>query len=369
MRKSVIFRGLSLVCCRCRWCTDRWTSRQVLALVSRWQGSPSPSISVTWRVRMCCSSSTTSSGSLRPVQRYVRQSCKSLVGGMRVVRISKRINNLLQTRPFIVLVRWQVSALLGRIPSAVGYQPTLATDMGTMQERITTTKKGSITSVQAIYVPADDLTDPAPATTFAHLDATTVLSRGIAELGRWSLCQISRGSHIQWSASCRFLGKQVLHGEMRPLGIGLWHRDSSLQYWCVWRVFFAMTLNEPKVLVLSWKCRSPTPTETKMYRFCSLVLRQVSIRLWIPSTLHLVFSTRTSWDRSTTTWLEVFRKYCRFVMTQQKLVEICIKSIVVQIFTMMVTNPARFEHCYTMCWWERVPTQTAEWTFMPFGKA
>ncbi|TGZ72442.1 hypothetical protein CRM22_002083 [Opisthorchis felineus] len=77
----------------------------------------------------------------------------------------------------------EVSALLGRIPSAVGYQPTLATDMGTMQERITSTKKGSITSVQAIYVPADDLTDPAPATTFAHLDATTVLSRAIAELG------------------------------------------------------------------------------------------------------------------------------------------------------------------------------------------
>ena len=77
----------------------------------------------------------------------------------------------------------EVSALLGRIPSAVGYQPTLSTDMGQMQERITTTKKGSITSVQAVYVPADDLTDPAPATTFAHLDATTVLSRGIAELG------------------------------------------------------------------------------------------------------------------------------------------------------------------------------------------
>lgn len=76
----------------------------------------------------------------------------------------------------------EVSALLGRIPSAVGYQPTLATDMGQMQERITTTKKGSITSVQAIYVPADDLTDPAPATTFAHLDATTVLSRAISEL-------------------------------------------------------------------------------------------------------------------------------------------------------------------------------------------
>ena len=77
----------------------------------------------------------------------------------------------------------EVSALLGRIPSAVGYQPTLATDMGSMQERITTTNKGSITSVQAIYVPADDLTDPAPATSFAHLDATTVLSRQIAELG------------------------------------------------------------------------------------------------------------------------------------------------------------------------------------------
>lgn len=77
----------------------------------------------------------------------------------------------------------EVSALLGRIPSAVGYQPTLATEMGTLQERITSTKKGSITSVQAIYVPADDLTDPAPATSFAHLDATTVLSRQIAELG------------------------------------------------------------------------------------------------------------------------------------------------------------------------------------------
>ncbi|WP_414898262.1 F0F1 ATP synthase subunit beta [Rhodovulum sp. YEN HP10] len=77
----------------------------------------------------------------------------------------------------------EVSALLGRIPSAVGYQPTLATDMGALQERITSTKRGSITSVQAIYVPADDLTDPAPATSFAHLDATTVLSRAISELG------------------------------------------------------------------------------------------------------------------------------------------------------------------------------------------
>jgi F-type H+/Na+-transporting ATPase subunit beta len=77
----------------------------------------------------------------------------------------------------------EVSTLLGRMPSAVGYQPTLATDLGELEERITTTRKGSITSVQAIYVPADDLTDPAPATTFAHLDATTVLSRQIAELG------------------------------------------------------------------------------------------------------------------------------------------------------------------------------------------
>jgi F-type H+-transporting ATPase subunit beta len=77
----------------------------------------------------------------------------------------------------------EVSALLGRMPSAVGYQPTLASEMGAMQERITSTKNGSITSVQAVYVPADDLTDPAPATTFAHLDATTVLSRKIAELG------------------------------------------------------------------------------------------------------------------------------------------------------------------------------------------
>lgn len=77
----------------------------------------------------------------------------------------------------------EVSALLGRIPSAVGYQPTLATDLGQLQERITTTKNGSITSVQAVYVPADDLTDPAPATTFAHLDATTVLSRALTELG------------------------------------------------------------------------------------------------------------------------------------------------------------------------------------------
>ena len=82
----------------------------------------------------------------------------------------------------------EVSALLGRIPSAVGYQPTLGTDMGELQERITSTKSGSITSIQAIYVPADDYTDPAPAATFAHLDATTELSRPIAELGYLSGC-------------------------------------------------------------------------------------------------------------------------------------------------------------------------------------
>src|SRR5437879_6894815 len=77
----------------------------------------------------------------------------------------------------------EVSALLGRMPSAVGYQPTLSTEMGGLQERITSTKKGAITSVQAIYVPADDLTDPAPATAFAHLDATTVLNRALTEIG------------------------------------------------------------------------------------------------------------------------------------------------------------------------------------------
>ena len=88
----------------------------------------------------------------------------------------------------------EVSALLGRMPSAVGYQPTLATEMGVMQERITSTRHGSITSVQAVYVPADDLTDPAPATTFAHLDATTVLSRKISELGIYPAVEIGRAS-------------------------------------------------------------------------------------------------------------------------------------------------------------------------------
>src|SRR5699024_8065731 len=95
----------------------------------------------------------------------------------------------------------EVSALLGRMPSAVGYQPTLATEMGAMQERITSTKKGSITSVQAVYVPADDLTDPAPATTFAHLDATTVLSRKIAELGIYPAVDLLESSSRMLEAS------------------------------------------------------------------------------------------------------------------------------------------------------------------------
>eukprot|EP00475_Leptophrys_vorax_P025222 TRINITY_DN3526_c0_g1_i1.p2 TRINITY_DN3526_c0_g1~~TRINITY_DN3526_c0_g1_i1.p2 ORF type:complete len:388 (-),score=40.47 TRINITY_DN3526_c0_g1_i1:308-1471(-) len=100
----------------------------------------------------------------------------------------------------------EVSALLGRIPSAVGYQPTLATDLGGLQERITTTKKGSITSVQAIYVPADDLTDPAPATTFAHLDATTVLSRQISELGIYPAVD-------PLDSSSRMLSPSILGGD------------------------------------------------------------------------------------------------------------------------------------------------------------
>ena len=100
----------------------------------------------------------------------------------------------------------EVSALLGRIPSAVGYQPTLATEMGELQERITTTNKGSITSVQAIYVPADDLTDPAPATAFAHLDATTVLSRQIAELGIYPAVD-------PLDSTCRILDPQVIGEE------------------------------------------------------------------------------------------------------------------------------------------------------------
>ena len=108
-------------------------------------------------------------------------------GNCRIQHVLPRCSDSCATRPLswraCMQANSEVSALLGRIPSAVGYQPTLATDLGGLQERITTTKAGSITSVQAVYVPADDLTDPAPATTFAHLDATTVLSRQIAELG------------------------------------------------------------------------------------------------------------------------------------------------------------------------------------------
>ncbi|TBX29152.1 F0F1 ATP synthase subunit beta [Nioella sediminis] len=119
----------------------------------------------------------------------------------------------------------EVSALLGRIPSAVGYQPTLATDMGAMQERITSTKSGSITSIQAVYVPADDLTDPAPATTFAHLDATTVLSRAISELGIYPAVD-------PLDSSSRILDPQVVgeeHYQVARDVQGILQRYKSLQ--------------------------------------------------------------------------------------------------------------------------------------------
>jgi F-type H+-transporting ATPase subunit beta len=119
----------------------------------------------------------------------------------------------------------EVSALLGRIPSAVGYQPTLATDMGALQERITSTKRGSITSVQAIYVPADDLTDPAPATSFAHLDATTVLSRAISELGIYPAVD-------PLDSTSRILDPQIVgqeHYETARAVQGILQRYKSLQ--------------------------------------------------------------------------------------------------------------------------------------------
>ncbi|WP_460272410.1 F0F1 ATP synthase subunit beta [Celeribacter sp. ULVN23_4] len=119
----------------------------------------------------------------------------------------------------------EVSALLGRIPSAVGYQPTLATDMGAMQERITSTKNGSITSIQAVYVPADDLTDPAPATTFAHLDATTVLNRAISELGIYPAVD-------PLDSSSRILDPQIVgeeHYQVAREVQGILQRYKSLQ--------------------------------------------------------------------------------------------------------------------------------------------
>ena len=147
------------------------------APVSPLTASPWRSTSATTKAGTCCSSSTTFSVSPRPTQRY--RPCSDV------------------------------------LPSAVGYQPTLATDLGELEERITTTHKGSITSVQAIYVPADDLTDPAPATTFAHLDATTVLSRQIAELGIYPavdpLDSTSRhsGSSASWRTEHYEVARQV----------------------------------------------------------------------------------------------------------------------------------------------------------------
>ena len=119
----------------------------------------------------------------------------------------------------------EVSALLGRMPSAVGYQPTLATEMGTLQERITSTKEGSITSVQAVYVPADDLTDPAPATTFAHLDATTVLDRGIASLGIYPAVD-------PLDSTSRILSPEIVgqeHYDVAQAVIGMLQRYKELQ--------------------------------------------------------------------------------------------------------------------------------------------
>ncbi len=138
----------------------------------------------------------------------------------------------------------EVSALLGRIPSAVGYQPTLATDMGTMQERITTTTKGSITSVQAIYVPADDLTDPAPATTFAHLDATTVLSRGIAELGIYPAVD-------PLDSNSRILDPNVVGEEHYNVARGV---QKILQV-CYFLLFFLSFLNFLIIIIIFSKLR------------------------------------------------------------------------------------------------------------------
>ena len=142
---------------------------------------------------------------------------------------------LYQRRRFVDKFSWsemqansEVSALLGRIPSAVGYQPTLATDLGGLQERITTTKAGSITSVQAVYVPADDLTDPAPATTFAHLDATTVLSRQIAELGIYPAVD-------PLDSTSRMLDKRILgeeHYNVARAVQKVLQDYKNLQVWC-----------------------------------------------------------------------------------------------------------------------------------------
>ena len=132
----------------------------------------------------------------------------------------------------------EVSALLGRMPSAVGYQPTLATEMGELQERIASTKNGSITSVQAVYVPADDLTDPAPATTFAHLDATTVLSRKIVEQGIYPAVDPLESSSL--SLSRILLGRSImkLHVKCRRSFRSIRNCRISLQFlvWKSWQM-------------------------------------------------------------------------------------------------------------------------------------
>jgi len=149
----------------------------------------------------------------------------------------------------------EVSALLGRIPSAVGYQPTLATDLGALQERITTTKKGSITSVQAIYVPADDLTDPAPATTFAHLDATTVLSRQIAELGIYPAVD-------PLDSSSRMLDPRII-GE-NHYGVARQTQQTLQSYKSLLDIIAILGMDE-----LSEEDKLTVARARKMQRFCS----------------------------------------------------------------------------------------------------
>ena len=153
----------------------------------------------------------------------------------------------------------EVSALLGRMPSAVGYQPTLAEEMGALQERITSTKTGSITSIQAVYVPADDLTDPSPATTFAHLDATVVLSRQIAELGIYPAVDPLDSTSRQLHKS---LGKSIMMWHVKYKGLYSVTKSSKilLPFW-VW-------MNCLK------KTRAPSPVHVKSNAFC------LSLSLW-----------------------------------------------------------------------------------------
>merc|ERR1711909_48029 len=199
----------------------------------------------------------------------------------------------------------EVSALLGRIPSAVGYQPTLATDMGTMQERITTTTKGSITSVQAIYVSADDLTDPAPATTFAHLDATTVLSRSVAERG------ISPAVDPLDSPS-RIMDPNVIGSEHYDIARGV---QKILQdYKSLQDIIAILGMDE-----LSEEDKLKVPEPGRLRDFSPSLSKLLRSSLTTPASLSLSqkpsVGSRISWLASTTTfqrlhftWWEMLRK-------------------------------------------------------------